>query len=373
MRTHHIFRPTAFDSLEDRVVLDGGARAISGLNLSDVLLVQGAVNSAFSDYQSQILTAVNQATSFESTPFTPTPPTTPTTVNPVIAPTLAGLPSSASESANQLAVQLSDLLSPLRRSTRTLIPAMQATVAGPDSGSLSNVVSSTIGRLITAVNVTQGPNTTQAENAAIQQAQSDISALRTQLFSEIAAARQAVNNQVNLFVNSPQGRAGRRARLDLSAALNAVTPAYGTFQSGLNAAVATYQSGLTTALAAIPSTATGTSLQNARNTAFTNAQSTLQATIINLTNTLNSQVGSAISGSLGNSRSLNRVRSLVRNQIIGANDGSLLDNLTEQVGTLTLPSTGSNFSTSSFVFGTNNLVAQSRVTTGALPIIGSDS
>jgi len=343
MRAHHVFRPTAFDSLEDRVVMATTASAVSGLSLGDVLLVNEAVNTAFSQFQFDISSGLN------SLDF----PNSPTTTNPLVAPSLSNFQSTANDRVVQLAVQLSDTLSPLRGSTKTLVPTVLALTAGPGPGSLSDSLNSTINQLNTAINITQGPNTNDTQNAAIQQATANISAYQTQISNQIQAARLAVINGVNLFANTPQGRVSvRRAQLNLTAAQNLIAPAYNSFRSGLAAAVAQ-----------LPTTPTDTT--------FPGNINTLRASVINLTNTLSTQLSSGITSALGSTAAGTRISAYVRSQINGLDSGSLLNNLQDEIGTLTLPATGGTFSTSAFTFGTNNLISQSSLATAGLLVIGT--
>jgi len=350
MRNLHVFRPTAFDSLEDRVVMATSAGAISGLALSDVLLVQNEVSSAFGRFSGDIFNGLSSVTNFQDSPTTP---------NPLVGPSLSLLQTTSNERVNLLAQELSDVLSPLRRSGRALVPAMLSIVGGSGPGSLASTTAATMSRLTQAVNATQGPNTTPAQNAAIQQANEDIQSLQTQLSTQIESARVAVNNQVRLFASTPQGRTGgRRARLDLSSATSAITPAYTTFQSGLNSAIA-----------AVPTTpATGTAFQNSMNT--------LRLQVLNLANTLNSQLGTVIGSSLGSAGSSNRVNTYVRSEINGLSAGSLLGDINEQIDQLDFPpSTGmgtpGTLALSSFNFAISNIVAQSQRETAGFLAVGA--
>ncbi len=347
MRNLHVFRPTAFDALEDRVVMATSAGAISGLALSDVFLVQNEVDGAFSRFSNDLFNGFDTATSF---------PSSPTTTNALVGPTLTYIQSQANERVSLLAQDLSDVLSPLRRSGRSLVPAMLAIVGGPGNGSLANTVSATFSRLNTAVNATQGPNITPAQQAGIQQANQDIQTLQRQLFAQIDSARVAVNNQLRLFSATPQGRAGRQARLDLTSAQNAISPAYNTFQNGLTAAIA-----------AGPTTPT-------TSTSFQNDINNLRLQLLNLTNTLNSQLSSVIGSSLGSSGSSNRVRTYVRNEINGLNSASLLNDINQQLDPLSsqgLPTPPGTLSLSAINFGISNIIAQSRLETAGLLAVGS--
>lgn len=402
MRDLHVFRPTAFDTLEDRVVMASGASMFSGVSLSDRLQVHQAVDAAFRQFRSDFSAGLDTINFQDS----------PTTVNPVVAPALVSFQSAANDRVAQLAVQLSDILSPLRGSSRKLVPRMLDQIVGAGPGSLATGVASTVSRLIAAINVTQTPISTTdsqlatTQQAAVRQARVDIQELSSVsgfnldpgfspsltppppfgssglLGSQIEAANLAIRNEVNLFGVTPQGRTrGRRARLDLPTAQGMIRPAYATFESGLNTAIATYQNSLTTAIAALPVNMPpfDFSRQNATQTALTNARNALRATVIDLTNTLGAELSTRINGVLGTGAATNRAKAYIRSQVTGFDPGSLLDNLNDQIDTLTIISTSTgfpfpfgfgpsteSFSTSAFVFATNNLVAQSQLATASI-------
>ena len=408
MRNHHVFRPTAFDTLEDRVVMASGASMFSGVSLSDRLQVHQAVDAAFRQFRSDFSAGLETIRFLDS----------PTTVNPAVAPALASFQAAANVRVTQLAVQLSDILSPLRGSSRTLVPRMLDQIVGASPGSLATGVASTVGRLIAAVNVTQTPISTTdpalatTQRAAIGQARADIQALSGDpgfiidpgfgpvfsppillppfgtsgftglLGSQVEAANLAIRNEVNLFGVTPQGRTrGRRARLDLPTAQGRISPAYATFQSGLNTAIATYQNSLTTAIAALPNNMNPFFFDNGRyvaaQAAITNARNALRATAIGLTNTLGAELDTRINGVLGTGAATNRSTAYIRSQVTGFDPGSLLDNFNDQISALTLISSSTGFpfsfspstetfSTSTFSFATDNLIAQSQLTTASL-------
>ena len=410
MRNLHVFRPTAFDTLEERVVMASGASMFSGVSLSDRLQVHQAVDAAFRQFRSDFSAGLDTIDFQDS----------PTTVNPALAPALASFQAAANDRVAQLAVQLSDILSPLRGSSRKLVPRMLDQIVGAGPGSLASGVASTVSRLIAAVNVTQTPISTTdpqlatTQQTAVRQARADIQELSSDsgfnidpgfyplnsprpllppppfgssgftglLGSQIEAANLAIRNEVNLFGVTPQGRTrGRRARLDLPTDQGMIRPAYATFQSGLNTAIATYQNSLTTAIAALPVDTNPFQFDYTRytatQTALTNARNALRATVIDLTNTLGAELSTRINGVLGTGAATNRSTAYIRSQITGFDPGSLLDNLNDQINSLTIISTSTgfnfgfgpsteSFSTSTFIFATNNLIAQSQLATASI-------
>jgi hypothetical protein len=77
---------------------------------------------------------------------------------------------------------------------------------------------------------------------------------------------------------------------------------------------------------------------------------------------------------LGSGAAANRVSASIRGQVTGFDPGSLLDNLNDQISSLTIISTyndsfsasAESFSASAFVLAANNLIEQSRLATASL-------